>query len=77
MRKFLLTGIISSLIAINLNAQKITVDARLDSTVLWLGDQVHLIFEVTQGKNQKVMVPLFSDTIVNGLEIVEPVKRDT
>lgn len=77
MRNFLLTGIISSLIAINLNAQKITVDVRLDSTVLWLGDQVHLTFEVTQEKNQKVMVPLFSDTIVNGLEIVEPVKRDT
>jgi hypothetical protein len=33
--------------------------------------------EVTQPKGQKVNFPLFSDTIIDGLEIVEPLKVDT
>jgi len=58
-------------------AQKITVNARLDSTVLWIGDQAHLSFEVSQQPNQKVSMPIFSDSIVRGLELVEPVKTDS
>jgi hypothetical protein len=61
----------------NLWAQKITVNARLDSTVLWIGNQAHLTFEVSQQQNQKVSMPIFSDSIVGGLNIVEPVKIDT
>jgi len=61
----------------NLWAQKITVNARLDSTVLWIGDQAHLYFEVSQQPNQKVSMPVFSDSIVGGLELVEPGKTDT
>jgi hypothetical protein len=58
-------------------AQKITVNARLDSTVLKIGDQAHLTFEVSQQPNMKVSMPIFSDTIIGGLEIVEPYKSDT
>jgi len=58
-------------------AQKITVNARLDSTVMWIGNQAHLTFEVSQQPNQKVSMPIFSDSIKGGLNIVEPVKIDT
>jgi hypothetical protein len=58
-------------------AQKITVNARLDSTVMWIGNQAHLSFEVTQQPKQKVVMPLFSDSIVKGLDLVEQVKMDT
>ena len=58
-------------------AQKITVNARLDSTVLWIGNQAHLTFEVSQQSSQKVRMPIFSDSITGGLIIVQPVKIDT
>jgi hypothetical protein len=78
MRKFLLLLLlIVKLAYTDLWAQKITVVARLDSTVLWIGEQTRLSFEVTQQPNQKVSMPIFSDTIVRTLELVEPVKVDT
>ena len=58
-------------------AQKITVNARLDSTVLWIGNQANLSFEVSQPPKQKVVMPIFSDSIIGGLEMVAPVKTDT
>jgi len=58
-------------------AQKITVNARLDSTVMWIGNQAHLSFEVTQQPKQKVIMPFISDSIVKGLDLVEPAKVDT
>lgn len=61
----------------NLWAQKITVNARLDSTVIWIGNQAHLTFEISQQPKQKVSMPLFTDSIVGGLDLVEQVKIDT
>lgn len=78
MRKFLFFILaISFFVHSTVNAQKITVNARLDSTVLRIGEQAHLSFEVSQQPNQKVVMPIFSDTINGGLEIVEPYKVDT
>lgn len=59
------------------SAQGITVNARIDSTTMWIGSQTKLSFEVSQQPNQKVAFPLFSDTIVGGLDIVETLKPDT
>jgi hypothetical protein len=78
MRKYLLLLLfIVSLFHTGLWAQKITVNAQLDSTVMKIGDQVHLSFVVSQQPNEKVSMPLFSDSIMSGLEIVEPLKVDT
>jgi uncharacterized protein YneF (UPF0154 family) len=78
MRKFLLLFLlVISFAHVDLWAQKITVNARLDSTVIWIGSQTRLTFEVSQQPKQKVIMPLFSDSIMGGLETVEPVKMDT
>lgn len=78
MRKSLLLFLILvTFVNPNLRAQKITVNASLDSTVLWIGNQAHLTFEVSQQPTQKVSMPVFSDSIIRGLELVEPVKIDT
>ena len=79
MRKFLLMLflLLVAFVHPNLWAQKITVNARLDSTVLWIGNQTLLTFEVSQQPKQKVSMPVFSDSIIGGLDIVEPVKMDT
>jgi len=60
-----------------LHAQKITIEAKMDSTVIWIGEQTRLSFEVTQAPEQHVSFPLFSDFIPGGLEIVEPLKIDS
>lgn len=60
-----------------LNAQPITVKAKIDSAQMWIGNQTTLHFEVVQSPNQKVNFPLFSDTIVGALEIVQRQKIDT
>ena len=78
MRKtFLLFSLFVFFAHTSLWAQKITVTASLDSTVLWIGNQAHLSFVVSQQPNQKVSMPIFSDTIIGGLDLVEPVKIDT
>ena len=79
MRKslLLLFLLLVSFVHSNLWAQKITVIARLDSTVMWIGNQTHLTFEISQQPRQKVGMPVFSDSIIGGLELVEPVKIDT
>lgn len=77
MKKLLLFLLLASFVTTTLWSQKITINARIDSTVLKIGDQTQLFFEVTQQPNQKVSMPLFSDSIMSGLEIVEPLKVDT
>lgn len=57
--------------------QVVSVQAKLDSTQMWIGNQTALTFEVVQKNNQKVQFPIFSDTIVGNLEIVQQAKRDT
>lgn len=44
---------------------------------MWIGNQTDIVFDVTLRKGQRVQFPIFSDTIVGNLEIVEPVKMDT
>lgn len=58
-------------------AQDVHVTAKMDSTEIWIGQQTKLNFEVVQSKNKTVKFPLFSDTIVGNLEIVERNKFDT
>ena len=53
------------------------VHASLDSMMLWVGQQTGLHIEVSCDRDQEIEFPLFSDTIVRGLEIVPPVVTDT
>ena len=64
-------------ISYNVHAQNLTVDAKIDSTVIVIGGQTALTFQINQKPGQKVIAPVFSDTIIGGLEIVEALKADT
>jgi len=78
MRKILIyCFIFSSTFFTHLAAQNITVTARIDSSTMWIGSQTKLSFEISQQPKQKVITPVFNDTIVGGLELVEPMKADT
>jgi uncharacterized protein (UPF0333 family) len=75
--KLLINLCIGLLVSTTLSAQKFTVTAKVDSSVIWIGDQTGFTLEVSQPIGQKVNFPLFSDTLIHGLEIVEPLKIDT
>ena len=58
-------------------AQNVTVNAHIDSTQIWIGQQTKLSFELTHQPKQFVQTPIFSDVIIKGLELVQPMKSDT
>jgi len=74
--KILLT-IHFSLLAVFGFAQNFSVQAKIDSVAMWLGDQCNVTFEIYQNADIKVTAPIFSDTLISGIEIVEKPKIDT
>ncbi len=60
-----------------LSAQTFSVSSSMDSTVLLVGEQTKVTFEIAQPKGMNVQAPIFADTIVSGLEIVERLPIDT
>jgi hypothetical protein len=76
MRKSLIICL-SILYFLSLQAQNLNVDAKIDSTVIVIGGQTAVTFQISQQPGQKVVSPQFSDTIIGALEIVEKLKADT
>lgn len=58
-------------------AQSVAVTASLDSTLMFIGGQMQLKFEIAQDEGLNVAFPIFTDTIVKGVEIVESHPVDT
>ena len=69
--------IIAILIAQDAFSQEVTVKSSIDSTLILIGKQSHLTFEVAQPKNAIVHLPLIADTLVNGVDVVARTKPDT
>lgn len=76
MKKFVAIGLFL-LNAALLAAQGVSVSASMDSTILLVGEQTKLTFEVAQPAGMAVLMPLISDTLVAGLEVVERLPSDT
>ena len=76
MKRFLIYLFLGLLPALS-SAQKVIVEAQLDSMMMWVGQQTGLHVAVTCDAGQTVTFPAFRDTIVRGLEIVPPVVTDT
>lgn len=62
--------------ALQTNAQ-VTVDARIDSLQLLIGEQAKINLEVSLDADQKLQMPVLKDTLVRGVEILEIAKPDT
>lgn len=58
-------------------AQSVTVDASIDSLEIMIGDQAKVRLQVSLDANQQVSLPMYKDTLVTGVEIVEVAKPDT
>ena len=77
MKRIIFFCIISIVTLQAIMAQQVSVKSAIDSSTMWIGNQTWLRFEVAQPKGAKVQMPLFSDTINGGLDIVEQAKIDT
>ncbi|MDR0830178.1 MAG: hypothetical protein LBN95_08720 [Prevotellaceae bacterium] len=57
-------------------AQSFSVQAKIDTAEMFIGEQRNLIFEINQRSDIQVISPVFADTLISGIEILEH-KSDT
>lgn len=74
-RIFLLLLIISA--TIKMAAQSVTVEARIDSLQILIGEQAKIELEVAVDSKQITVFPNFPDTLIRGIEVLETSKIDT
>jgi len=60
-----------------LKAQKVTVNASIDSTHILVGDQLKILLEIEKPKNLAIQFPAIADTFSSHLEVVKRSKIDT
>ena len=58
-------------------AQVVTVEAKIDSLQILIGEQAKIQLQVAMDSKQKASFPQLTDTLVRGVEIVETSKIDT
>ena len=78
MKRFLFT-IITSLVVGCGYAQQVSVESKIDSMTIFIGQQAHMTVDVTARKGAKVAFPQFKRTqyIVPGVEVLSDAKADT
>lgn len=75
-RKILFAGIFSMLLPAVVFSQMITLQAKLDSTKILIGDQIKLHLLLNKSKDANITFPVLPDSL-GGIEIVERLKPDT
>lgn len=55
----------------------VVVESSCDSVAIWIGEQTQIHISVACDAGQQISFPLFSDTIVDRLEIIPPILTDT
>ncbi len=60
-----------------ISAQQAVVKATIDSTSILIGEQTMIRLEVAIDKDKPLRLPVFSDTIIQGIEVLETFKPDT
>ncbi len=73
----LILRLLLCLLVFPINAQNVTVDVSIDSLQLFIGQQARIKLEVSYDANQKMRLPVFNDTIITGVEVVDIAKPDT
>ena len=56
---------------------QVTVKASIDSTQILVGEQTKLHLEVSMNANERLRLPVVTDTLVNGVEVLDIAKPDT
>lgn len=58
-------------------SQSVTVEASIDSLQILIGEQAKIQLQVAMDAKQRAVFPIYGDTLVRGVEIVETAKPDT
>ncbi len=58
-------------------AQTVSVIAKLDSTLLFIGGQMNLSIELSQPKDVNIVFPVYTDTLTKAIEVVSVTPVDT
>ncbi len=61
----------------NVFSQAITINAKVDSTDILIGDQVQYTLELSKPRNEKISLPFLKDSVGSGVEILESLPLDT
>ncbi|MCX6257120.1 MAG: hypothetical protein NTW49_04365 [Bacteroidia bacterium] len=69
--------VLFTLIVVKSNAQLVSVNARMDTTHILIGDQVKLLLEVSQPAGAKVTFPNITDTLTDKVEVVSKSNVDS
>lgn len=56
---------------------QVTVDAKIDSLELLVGEQTKIHLEVSMDANRNLRLPVINDTLVRGVEVLDIAKPDT
>lgn len=59
------------------HAQSVTVDATIDSLQIMIGEQTAINLQVSADTNQRIFFPVYKDTLIRGVEIIDVAKPDT
>lgn len=76
-KNIVLTILLCLLLVTNAMAQSVTVEAKIDSLQILIGEQTKVQLQVAMDAKQKASLPVYADTLVSGVEIVEIAKPDT
>ena len=58
-------------------AQSVTVEAKIDSLQILIGEQAKIQLQVAMDAKQRAVFPVYSDTLIRGVEVIETAKPDT
>lgn len=72
---FLITLLVA--LTIRAVAQSVTVDATIDSLQILIGEQAKIKLQVSLDADKRAIFPVYADTLVRGVEIIEVAKPDT
>ena len=76
-RNIILIALLGLLFVSKAVAQSVTVEAKIDSLQILIGEQAKVQLQVAMDAKQRVIFPAYTDTLVRGVEIIETVKPDT
>lgn len=58
-------------------AQSVTVEAKIDSLQILIGEQARIQLQVAMDTKQRAVFPVYVDTLIRGVEVLETAKPDT
>lgn len=58
-------------------AQSVTVNAQIDSLQILIGEQTGITLEVSADADKHIKMPVYSDTLVSGVELIEIAQPDS